>query len=97
MKSKLILYTRDNCPGCRAMKTGLDRLAVEYTEVKLTTGMSLPPDVRSFPTLAVESNGKRTTLCIGWPGSIEQLKKDLKSVLNRPETDELPKKGGRNA
>lgn len=85
MKTTILFYTRDNCPACQTMKTALKRLGVGYTEVKPTKGAILPPDVRSFPTLAVEKAGKRTTICKGWPGSLDQLKKRLEAVKkNRP-------------
>lgn len=89
MERKLYLYTSEDCPACNTMKTALDRLGVECEEVLLTDGMTVPPDVRSIPTLAIEKNGKRTTLCIGWPGSDAQLKKALRVYLKGTE-----KKGG---
>lgn len=80
-EKKILIYTTDGCAACRAMKSALDRLIVEYTEIRLTNGMTVPPDVRSFPTLAMEtgSKGKRTTICQGWSGSVDQLKKRLET------------------
>jgi protein-disulfide isomerase-like protein with CxxC motif len=86
MEKTLLIYTMENCPACQTMKSTLKRLRVEYTEIRLVNGMPVPPDVRSFPTLAIEKNGKRTTLCTGWPGSIEQLKKRLETTENSPLT-----------
>jgi hypothetical protein len=71
------LYTSENCNACPAMKKALDALGVRYTEIKLYNGMVLPPDVRSIPTLAAERDGKRTTICTCWPGSVERLEKIL--------------------
>jgi protein-disulfide isomerase-like protein with CxxC motif len=61
------------------MKSALERLGVGYTEIRLTNGMTVPQDVRSFPTLAMEKDGRRSTICTGWPGSIEKLKKRLET------------------
>ena len=80
MEMKIFLYTRDGCPACQIMKSALERLRVEYTEVRLKNGMTVPPDVRSFPTLAMEKDGKRTTICTGWSGSVDQLKKRLEAL-----------------
>lgn len=79
METKILIYTTDGCAACRSMKSALERLGVGYTEIRLTNGMILPPDVRGMPTLAMEKNGKRTTVCRGWPGGIEQLKKRLET------------------
>jgi hypothetical protein len=68
-----LLYTSENCHACPAMKKALDALGVSYTEIKLKNGMVLPPDVRGFPTLAAERNGRRSTICTYWPGSTEKL------------------------
>lgn len=85
METKILIYTTDGCPACQTMKSALERLRVEYTEIRLKNGMTVPPDVRSVPTLAMEKNGKRTTICTGWPGSFEQLKKRLETLkINRP-------------
>jgi hypothetical protein len=59
------------------MKKALEALGVRYTEIKLYNGMVLPPDVRSVPTLARETDGRRTTICTCWPGSIDRLEKLL--------------------
>lgn len=76
--TEYLLYTSTSeCHGCLAMKTALEALGVRYTEIKLYNGMVLPPDVRSVPTLAIERDGKRTTLCTGWPGSIGGFEKLL--------------------
>lgn len=79
MEMKILIYTTDGCQACQSMKAALERLRVEYTEIRLKNGMTVPRDVRSFPTLAMEKNGKRTTICTGWPGSIDQLKKRLEA------------------
>jgi len=81
MKITLFLYTTDGCSACKTMKAALERLGAKFIEIRLTNGMTVPPDVRSFPTLAMEKNGKRSTLCKGWTGSIEQLKKKLEESL----------------
>ena len=84
METKILIYTMDGCAPCQSMKSALERLRVEYTEIRLTNGMTVPRDVCSFPTLAMEKNGKRTTICTGWPGSIEQLKKRLETLEISP-------------
>lgn len=81
MATKLLLYTTNTCQGCKSMKSALERLGVGFTEIILKNGMTLPPDVRGVPTLAMEIDGSsRTTLCIGWPGSVKQLKKALETL-----------------
>lgn len=78
-KILILLYTTDGCPACQTMKSALKRLRVQYTEIRLKNGMTVPRDVRSFPTLAMEKEGKRTTICANWPGSVDQLKKRLEA------------------
>jgi arsenate reductase-like glutaredoxin family protein len=82
METKILIYTTDGCLACQTMKTALERLRVQYTEIRLKNGMTVPPDVRSIPTLAAERDGKRTTICKGWPGSIKNLKKLLEASKN---------------
>jgi glutaredoxin len=76
--TKLFLYTSEKCVPCAAMKDALGALEVKYTEIKLRNGMILPPDVRSVPTLAIEKDGRRTTVCVGWPGSVDRLERMLR-------------------
>jgi hypothetical protein len=71
------------------MKSALKGLGLECREIRLKNGMILPPDVRSVPTLAIEKDGRRTTVCVGWPGSLERLERMLK------ENGIPVKKGGR--
>lgn len=75
--TECILYTSATCRSCPTMKDALNRLGVSFTEIKLKTGMVLPPDIRGIPALAVEKDGIRTTVCIGWPGSKDILRKIL--------------------
>lgn len=91
--TKYLFYTTEKCPVCPAMKIALKRLGVEFTEIKLKTGMIIPRDVRSVPMLAMENEGKRTTICTGWPGSIEKfekilIKRDVSIRKNRGEKNE---------
>ena len=79
MEEKILIYTMDGCTPCQSMKSALERLGVGYTEVRLTNGMTVPPDVRSFPTLALEKGGSRTTICAGWPGSDKTFSGILRS------------------
>ena len=72
-----LLYTSENCVACLHVKSALKRLGIEYREIKLKNGMVLPRDVRSIPTLARETDGKRTTICAGWPGGIDRFEKLL--------------------
>ncbi len=75
MATVLFLYTSESCNACKAMKSALKSLGLEYMEIRLRNGMILPPDVRSVPTLTIEKDGKRTTVCSGWPGSMGKLEK----------------------
>lgn len=75
--TEYLLYTSENCVACPHVKSALKRLGIEYREIMLKNGMVLPPDVRSVPTLAIERDGRRTTVCIGWPGSIGRFEKLL--------------------
>lgn len=79
MVQKILFYTADGCAACKSMKSALERLGVDFTQITLTNGMVLPPDVRSIPTLAMEKDSKRTTICTGWPGSDRRLEKILNS------------------
>jgi hypothetical protein len=79
MEAKLLMYTADGCAACRSMKSVLERLGVGFTEIRITNGMAVSPDVRSFPTLAREKDGKRTTICMGWPGNDGALERILNS------------------
>lgn len=71
MEAKLLLYTADGCAACGAMTSALERLGAGYTNIKVTNGMAVPPDVNGLPTLAIERDGQRSTVCTGWPGSDE--------------------------
>lgn len=76
--TKYLLYTSENCGACSLMKSALDTFGVQFSEIKLKNGMILPPDVRSTPTLAVEKDGRRTTICSCWPGSMKKLEDMLR-------------------
>lgn len=77
--TEYLLYTSEKCPACETMKSALKKLAIECREIKLKNGMVLLPDVRGIPTLVRETEGRRTTLCSGWPGSLEVFVRILKA------------------
>jgi glutaredoxin len=79
METKILIYTTDGCVACQSMKSALERLGVGFTEIRLKNGMTVPKDVRSFPTLAMEKDGRRTTVCTGWPETEETFERILNS------------------
>jgi glutaredoxin len=79
MEKKILIYTADGCAPCQSMKSALERLGVRYAEIRLTNGMTLPPDVRSVPTLAMEKEGRRSNVCAGWPGNEKTFERILNS------------------
>ncbi|MGD2091873.1 MAG: glutaredoxin domain-containing protein [Candidatus Aminicenantes bacterium] len=79
METKILIYTTDGCAVCQSMKSALEGLGIGYTEIRLTNGMTVLPDVRRVPTLAMEKDGRRTTVCAGWPGNEKTFERILNS------------------
>ncbi len=58
---KTIVYSKENCPGCVALKERLTREGEEFTEIKVGVDitreefMTKFPQVRTMPHLVIES------------------------------------------
>lgn len=50
---KVILYTKENCPKCRVLKTKLDRKNIQYTEIT-DIELMLSLGLQSAPALKVD-------------------------------------------